>query len=86
MPRCALRAAIRLLEAEGEDTGGLLDWNALRARLGLKPEPAIDPKELDLDRLHLSRWSMIPIAELDDERLVGLYYRARGWGMAEAGQ
>ena len=77
----ALRAAIRLLESTEEDTGGLLDWDQVRGRLGLKPEPAVDPKDLDLDRLHLSRWPMIPAAELDDDRLVDLYHRAREWGM-----
>ncbi len=77
----ALRAALRLLESGEEDTGGLLDWDQVRARLGLKPEPAVDPKDLDLDRLHLSRWPMIPVAELDDDRLVDLYHRAREWGM-----
>ena len=38
-----LRAAIRLLESAEEDSAGLLDWNQVRARLGLKPEPAVDP-------------------------------------------
>lgn len=77
-----LRAAIRLLEVDAEDTEGAFDWDMFRARLGLKPEPAVEAASLDLDRLHLSRWSMIPFAELDDDRLVALYHRARGWGLA----
>jgi tetratricopeptide (TPR) repeat protein len=76
----ALRAAIRLLETS-EPAGDELDWGQVRARLGLPPEPAIDPRDLDLDRLHLSRWSMIPAAELDDDRLVELFRRAREWGL-----
>jgi tetratricopeptide (TPR) repeat protein len=79
----ALRAAIRLLESADDETGGLLDWDQLRARLGIKPEPAVDPHELDLDRLHLSRWRLIPAAELDDDRLVELYLRSRAWGLAK---
>ena len=76
-----LRAAIRLLESSEGDTGGLLDWNKIRARLNLTPEPAVDPRNLDLDQLHLSRWRMIPAAELDDDRLVELYRRTREWGL-----
>ena len=49
--------------------------------MGLKPEPAIEVQDLDLDRIHLSRWSTIPAAALDDERLLELYYFARVWGL-----
>jgi tetratricopeptide (TPR) repeat protein len=78
----ALRAAIRLLEVS-DPADNLLDWGQVRARLGLPPEPAVDPRELDLDQLHLSRWSMIPVDELDDARLVDLYHRAREWGLGD---
>jgi tetratricopeptide (TPR) repeat protein len=77
----ALRAAIRLLESTGGESEGLIDWDQLRARLGLKPEPAVDPERLDLDQLHLSRWPLIPVAELDDDRLLDLYRRAQRWRM-----
>jgi tetratricopeptide (TPR) repeat protein len=76
----ALRAAVRLLETS-ESGDDLLDWGQVRARLGLPPEPPVDPRGLDLDRLHLTRWSLIPAAELDDDRLVDLYRRAVDWGM-----
>jgi tetratricopeptide (TPR) repeat protein len=78
----ALRAAIRVLEAS-EGTDDLLDWGRIRARLGLAPEPPVDPRDLNLDRLHLSRWPMIPVAELDNDRLLDLYYRARMWGVGD---
>jgi hypothetical protein len=58
----------------------LVDWDRLRAQLQLKPEPAVDPGT-DIDQLHLSRWFLIPIEQVDDDRLVGLYHRARSWGM-----
>ena len=78
----ALRAAIRLLESS-EAPDELLDWGKLRERLGVPPEPPVDPRTVDLDRLHLSRWSLIPTAELDDKRLVDLYHRAGEWGLHE---
>ena len=46
-----------------------------------RPSRPSTAEGLDLDRLHLSRWSMIPFAELDDDRLVVLYHRARQWGL-----
>ncbi len=76
-----LRAAIRLLETSEEDSADLLDWGQFRAKMGLKPEPAIEAQGLDLDRIHLSRWSMIPAAALDDDRLLELYYLARAWSL-----
>jgi tetratricopeptide (TPR) repeat protein len=79
-----LRATIRLLESTNEDLPELLDWGQLRARLGLKPEPAVEPEGLDLDRLHMSRWSMIPGAALDDDRLLAVYLHARQWGLRTA--
>ncbi len=76
-----LRASIRLLETSSEDSADLIDWDQLRARLGLKPEPAVEAEGLDIDRLHMSRWSMIPFATLDDDRLVFVYLLARSWGL-----
>ncbi|HZW33585.1 MAG TPA: tetratricopeptide repeat protein [Isosphaeraceae bacterium] len=76
-----LRAAVRLLEASVDDPDGLVAWDQLRSRLGLPPEPAVAPESLDLDRLHLSRWPLIPAEALDDDRLLDLYHRAGHWGM-----
>ncbi len=78
----ALRGALRLMEAS-EPSDELLDWAKVRERLGVAPEPAIDPRTLDLDKLHLSRWTLIPAAELDDAKLVELYRRAGEWGLHE---
>jgi tetratricopeptide (TPR) repeat protein len=76
-----LRAAIRLLETANDDSPDFVDWGQLRARLGLKPEPAVDAQGLDPNRLHMSRWTMIPFAALDDDRLLIVYLRARLSGM-----
>ena len=76
-----LRAAVRLLESSFDDPDGLVDWVQLRSRLGLQPEPPIAPESLDLDRLHLSRWPLIPAEALDDDRLLDLYHGARAYGL-----
>jgi tetratricopeptide (TPR) repeat protein len=77
----ALRAGVRVLETSDEESEDLVDWAQFRARLGLKPEPAVDVKGLELERVHLSRFSLIPAAELDDDRLRQLYVMARSWGL-----
>jgi len=77
----ALRAAVRQLEASNELLGGLIDWNQFRAKLHLKPEPAIEPDRLDIDQLHVSRLSLIPVERLDDDQILALYHRSRQWGI-----
>ncbi len=39
----------------------------------------IDPDRTDLDQVHLSRLSLIPLSRLDDEELLALYQRCRDW-------
>jgi hypothetical protein len=77
----ALRAAVLQLEEEHEDGNHLVDWNDFRSKFKLKPEPAIDLDRLDIEQLHLSRLSFIPIEQLDDDRVLALYQRAREWGI-----
>jgi len=77
----ALRAAVRQVEASNEVLGGLIDWIQLRSKLHLKPEPAILPDRLDIDQLHLSRLSLIPVEQLDDEQLLALYHHCDHWGV-----
>jgi tetratricopeptide (TPR) repeat protein len=79
----ALRAALCLLESASEEVASLVDWDELRSQLRLKPEPPVDPDQVDLGRLHMSRWSSIPVADLDDDRLIHLYHQARQFGMTE---
>ncbi len=76
----ALRAAVLLCEVSHE-ASDLVDWNGIRARLKLKPEPAIDPETVEFDQLNLARLSLIPIEHLSDERILKLYHRAREWGV-----
>jgi tetratricopeptide (TPR) repeat protein len=72
-----LRAALCQFEQDrGLEKAGL-DFAALRARLKLEPEPAIDPSTVDLVHLPLARMAAVPSGQLDDDRLVLLYRRTR---------
>ncbi len=75
----ALRAAVRVLELADNRRFDAAQWNQLREKLKLRPEPMIDPDRTDLDQVHLSRLSLIPLSRLDDEELLALYQRCRDW-------
>jgi len=75
----ALRAAVRVLELADTHRFDESHWNPLRETLQLRPEPMIDPDRTDLDQVHLSRLSLIPLARLDDDELLALYQRCRDW-------
>ena len=81
-----LRAALCQYEQHGELTRAGLDFVALRARLKLEPEPAIDPSSVDIARLPLARLASIPAQKLDDDRLLQLYRRTRRALIADAMQ
>ncbi len=72
-----LRAAVCQYEQDRELEQAGLDYAALRARLGIPPEPAIDPATVDVDHLPLARLAAVPADRLDDARLVAFYRRAR---------
>jgi tetratricopeptide (TPR) repeat protein len=77
----ALRAAVLQLEVTNGEQLESLDWNRFRAKFQLDPEPAIDLERTPIDQVHLARLELIPIEPLDDDRLLGLYRRAREWGL-----
>ena len=77
----ALRAAVRQLEVAHEGLAGLIDWSKLRSKLHLEPEPAIVADRLDIDHVHLTRLSLIPVEQLDEDQILGLYHRCRQWGV-----
>ena len=79
-----LRAALCQFEQERELEKAGMDFAALRARLKIESEPAIDPESVDLARLPLARLVAVPADRLNDERLVAFYRRARGVMMTEA--
>ena len=72
-----LRAALCQYEQDRELEKAGLDFAALRARLKVEPEPAIDPSTVDLVHLPLARLAAVPADQLDDDRLILLYRRAR---------
>ncbi len=76
-----LRASIRRMEEAHELPQEVLDWNELRSKLHLGPEPAIDPETVEIDELHLSRLGLVAIDRLDDDRLLALYRRSVKWGL-----
>ncbi len=76
-----LRASIRAMESMYEQPDKLLDWNDLRSKLHVNPEPPIDPESVAIDELHLSRLARVPIERLDDDRLLALYRQAAKWGL-----
>jgi tetratricopeptide (TPR) repeat protein len=76
-----LRASIRRMEGAYDSLDGPLDWNELRSKLHLSPEPSIDPETVELEQLHLSRLALVPLDRLDDERLPALYRLSAKWGI-----
>ncbi len=78
-----LRASIRRMESTNDLPVEVLDWNELRLKLHLAPEPAIEPDTVEIDELHLSRLALVPIDRLDDERLLALYRRSVKWGLRQ---
>ncbi len=76
-----LRASVRRMESSYDRPEALFDWSELRSKLHLNPEPPIDPGTVEIDQLHLSRLTLVPIERLDDDRLVAVYRQAVKWGL-----
>jgi hypothetical protein len=76
-----LRAAMLLHDLGQVRWHGLIDYTAFRSRLGLEPEPPIDPATVDIDTLHLARLALVPVDDLDDDRLAALFRRAREYAL-----
>ncbi len=75
--RVRLLAAILLLEALAEQHGwDAIDFDELRASLGLPIPAAIDPATADLEHLPLVRLTRVMIDKLSDEQLLVLFRRA----------
>ena len=84
--RVALRAAVCRLELKHEFQRDPIDFAALRQRLGVSPEPEIDPQIEDVGDVHLSRLHRLPIPSLDDALLTRLFIRADSTGMLLAAE
>jgi hypothetical protein len=79
-----LRAAVFQFELAHESWRADIDFAALRARLGIGPEPAIDAATVDLEQLSVARLNLVPVERLSDERLVEFYHRTERTGQADA--
>jgi tetratricopeptide (TPR) repeat protein len=77
----SLRAAVRQMQEVPDTWVDLLDWDRLRAKLQLKAEPAIEPDHVNIAEVPPSRLSLVPAEQLDDDRLLALYARAREYGI-----
>ncbi len=64
-----LRAAVFQFELGRERWREGFDFAALRARLRIPAEPAVDPETADVDSLNLARLAFVPVDRLSDERL-----------------
>jgi hypothetical protein len=51
--------------------------------LGVPPEPSIDPVTAQIDRVPLGRLKLLPFSQLDDDRLVELYAKARQFNLPD---
>jgi len=76
-----LRAALALLEESAQFWSLSPDWAALRDRLGVPAEPALDPIDVDIDATHLGRLKLIDPKGLQDDRLLQLYEKGHNWGL-----
>ncbi len=80
----SLRAAVCQLEFSHEFNRVDVDFNALRSRLGIEPEPEIDPATVNVETLHIARLHRVPADRLDDQRLLELYERSRDFVLPQA--
>jgi tetratricopeptide (TPR) repeat protein len=76
-----VRAALLAQETSGECAGETADFAPVRLRLGVLPEPLIDPATVQIDRVPLGRLKLVPLSELDDDRLAELYTKARRFSL-----
>jgi hypothetical protein len=79
-----LRAAVVQFEQSRESWRTNVDFAALRERLRIPPEPAVDPATADVAALHLARLAYVPADQLGDEALVALYRRAHAFALEAA--
>ncbi|MDR3632807.1 MAG: tetratricopeptide repeat protein [Isosphaeraceae bacterium] len=78
-----LRAALCQLESSRESWRDKIDFPAIRARLGIRCEPEIDPETVEISQLHPARLGLVPVDRLNDERLAALYRRAQVLGLID---
>ncbi len=84
--RRALRAALLIVEYEGEAAQFVTDLGGVRDALGLPPEPLLEGPSLDPERIPLSRLGRVRAESLDFASLRALFARAQRFGLPLATQ
>jgi hypothetical protein len=74
--RAAVAAAVLQLELIGEEARWGIDFNELRAQLGLPRIEPIDPAAVDVQTLPLVRYPRLQVEKLSDDDLAVAYRRA----------
>jgi tetratricopeptide (TPR) repeat protein len=82
--RTKLLAAILVLAQFTENLPGPIDYNELRAKLGLPTLGPIDPKQQPIGDLPVVRLMRVNVDGLSDEDLIAAYYRAAGFNIRPA--
>jgi hypothetical protein len=82
--RVRLLAAILVLEYWSDRLQGEIDFNELRAQLGLPVLEAIDPRQQPVDQLPTVRLSRVSVEGLSDDELRLAYGRAGAMGVRAA--
>ena len=85
-PACRVKvlAAILVLEQWTENLPGTIDYNELRASLGLPALGPIDAKQHPIEDLPVVRLGRVSVEGLSDEDLVAAYYRAAAFTIRPA--
>ena len=82
--RTKLLAAILVLAQWTEQLSGAIDYNELRAKLGLPTLGPIDPKQQPIDDLPVVRLGRVSVEGLTDDDLIAAYYRAAAFNVRPA--
>jgi hypothetical protein len=85
-PACRTKvlAAILVLSQWTEQLSSAIDYNELRAKLGLPPLGPIDAKQQPIDDLPVVRLGRVNLDGLSDDDLIAAYYRAAAFAIRPA--
>jgi hypothetical protein len=85
-PACRTKvlAAVLVLAQWTEQLPGAIDYNELRAKLGLPTLGSIDAKQQPIDDLPVVRLGRVSLEGLSDDDLIAAYYRAAAFAIRPA--
>jgi hypothetical protein len=82
--RTRLLAAILVFENGAENMPGNVDFNELRAKLGLSTLEPIDPAKKPVAEVPVTRLSRVTVEGLSDSDLISAYFRTAAFAIREA--